>query len=591
MARERIGRCYERLIATLIERLLKMRWKADPHATPLTLARELHLEAAGVGADLALIGPQGELSAVLFISHCTSPKNSDMKGWRNLEELRLIKSRIAPPPRVISVLFEGQLKESQLQLQKALFDQLILCEELPGWAQLQERLHLLSAEMTGSLDLLEVRLAQLHRRGRLGRALRSLEERLMIALWGQCEANPLREALDELWLQERRRIGLLNATARRDRAADVSSISLRHAVARLLLFPSPREALTLYLGGSKSGNFPEYLYRHQLITRSLAGPRGADASIQGALDALGEAQLIRLCEGAPRALLKESLSVLQKLDAWANAVGYFSAHFSAFCDPKKLSSALLSIDRDPHKPPLGGGRVGELPEGGWLFELIITLLKGSKGAQSRFGYSALTLSSAPISAWKAGRRVLSHPQCAALADQLSRELQGLSPEERSRGLSELLERLERHHLSNRLLTHRALDPLLQLLQETFPAGELIEVRSCFADAAALRGRAGRLRMFRQGHWLIQWQSVSEAGRRHKRRELCARGLSLRYRWDGTAFVPKQRFKLALFLDGSWTARDLSMFIEAGWDRVFRSSEVDRLSELGEFDERLTKSEG
>ena len=590
MARERIGRCYERLIAALIERLLAARRKAEPHLAPLTLARDHHLEAAGVGADLALVDPQGEISAVLLISHCTSPKNSEMKGWRNLEELRLIKSRVTPPPRVISVLFEGQLKASQLQLQEALFDQLILCEELTGWAQLQERLHRLAAEVTGSLDLLEVRLAQLHRRGRLGRALRSLEERLALALWGQCEAHPLREALEALWQEERRRLDSLRAATLSGRAADALPISLRHAVARLLLFPSPREALALYLGESKREAFPEYLYRHQLITRSLAGPRGADPSIQGALDTLGEAQLIQLCEGAPRALLRESLSVLQRLDAWANAVDYFSAHLSALCDPKQLSLALLSVDQDPHRPPLGG-ETGGLPEGSWLFELIITLLKGSKGAQSRFGYSALTLSAATISTWRAGRRMLSHSQRDALADQLSRALQDLSPEERTRGLSELLERLERHHLSNRLLTHRALDPLLQILQETFPTGELIEVRSCFADAAALRGRAGRLRVFRQGRWLIQWQSVSEAGRRHKRRELCARGLSLRYQWDGVAFVPKQGSKLALFLDGSWTTRDLSSLIEAGWDRVYRSSEVERLSELSESDERSSKSEG
>ena len=94
MAREQIGACYEAFAALILEELLAA-------TDPLTLSLEHGMRPPGLSTetDLLLLDGSGTPRVAFLVSHCTSPKNSEMKGWRNLFELWELKCLLPSPPR------------------------------------------------------------------------------------------------------------------------------------------------------------------------------------------------------------------------------------------------------------------------------------------------------------------------------------------------------------------------------------------------------------------------------------------------------------------------------------------------------------
>ena len=81
--------------------------------------------------------------------------------------------------------------------------------------------------------------------------------------------------------------------------------------------------------------------------------------------------------------------------------------------------------------------------------------------------------------------------------------------------------------------------------------------------------------------LIKCQSASDAGRDHKKKELCGRAVALRYCWDTNTmrYVPRPGIrKLVLLIDGTWRQADLDALSRAGWDEIFYPDELHRMLE-------------
>jgi hypothetical protein len=78
--------------------------------------------------------------------------------------------------------------------------------------------------------------------------------------------------------------------------------------------------------------------------------------------------------------------------------------------------------------------------------------------------------------------------------------------------------------------------------------------------------------------LINWQTCSDAGRDHKKKELCGRAIGLRYHWDGKAFIRRPGIqKMILVLDGTWRQSDLNALLRSGWDEIFYPDEMEQLA--------------
>ena len=585
-----MGACYEALAALTLEAIL-----AAPGAPALSLAQRLRPSGLSTEADLLLLDGEGTPRVVFLVSHCTSPKNSEMKGWRNLFELWELKCLLASPPRVISLLFESRLKASQLELQRCAFDALFVADVLPGWEHISAALRAIAPTLTGPQSARRQQLASaLRRRRSLTGPLATLRAQLAALLW----PSPPRLSdppgrLAGLWGLERARLAARSEaqctqslhSPHSPEGSAAPPLQLRRALAKLLLFEELPLARRLYEGTLAPGTeLPAHLYRCGLARRSLAGPRGADDELRHVLERLDRGALERpgvlaehLAEVAQGAL-RESISLLRGEPPWGAALAYLTEALEGLCAAAPLERALVAIHRDPQAPPpLCAERVsvGPFPRCHWLFELILALLKGASGAQSRFGYSQLTgagagAAVAALTARHQGRRrALSRAPLRRLAVSLAAALRALGSEGRRAALAALPEALHRHHLSNRLLTHRAFDPLRALLRDAYPDAVPARVRSCLADAAGLPRGAGALQLLRDGQRLIHCQSVSDAGRVHKRKELSARALALRYRWTGEGFEEIPGQSLILRLDGSWRVDDLVALRRAGWDQVER----------------------
>ena len=86
-------------------------------------------------------------------------------------------------------------------------------------------------------------------------------------------------------------------------------------------------------------------------------------------------------------------------------------------------------------------------------------------------------------------------------------------------------------------------------------------------------------MLRVKETLIKWQSVTDEGRDHKKKELCGRAPALRYTWDPVknAFLKRPSTeRLILVVDGTWRQDDLEALGRAGWDEIFYPDEMDKL---------------
>jgi hypothetical protein len=118
-----------------------------------------------------------------------------------------------------------------------------------------------------------------------------------------------------------------------------------------------------------------------------------------------------------------------------------------------------------------------------------------------------------------------------------------------------------------------------LIESKVSGCKLEKIRSCFGEKAELPGQATKTTVLRKGKTLINWQSVSDAGRDHKKKELCGRAVALRYSWDATnkKFIKRPLVeKLLLVVDGTWRREDLLALARAGWDEIFYPDEMDKL---------------
>jgi hypothetical protein len=79
--------------------------------------------------------------------------------------------------------------------------------------------------------------------------------------------------------------------------------------------------------------------------------------------------------------------------------------------------------------------------------------------------------------------------------------------------------------------------------------------------------------------LILWQSATDAGVSHKAKELMGRiGMLRMTRSNEGKLVPNTNIhKVALVIDGTWTAAHIQRLIDAGADGIFYPDEMDKLA--------------
>ncbi|MDS4019575.1 MAG: hypothetical protein RKR03_03560 [Candidatus Competibacter sp.] len=143
-----------------------------------------------------------------------------------------------------------------------------------------------------------------------------------------------------------------------------------------------------------------------------------------------------------------------------------------------------------------------------------------------------------------------------------------------------LQQRHAYNLWNKLLTHQDFEPLPTLIETACsPKAWRVAAPSIMGEIAGGTVQdAGKMPVFAFKDGLIFWQSVTEAGRDHKRKELCGRARALKYTIRNGAFKKRQSAsRMLLVIDGEWRDEDIRVFYESGWDEIFYPDEMEKLA--------------
>jgi hypothetical protein len=586
MAGEQKGKAYEAFTKAALEALRKkgvfkgdIFW--DEKAAGMTIVPDL------------TIGPNKDHPhTVILITHSGSAKNSDMKYWRNIGELAEIKVLLPVVPKVFNLAFDSVIKENLKKAQAASFDGQLIVGDLKYGTAIQEWID----DNLGSLpkdknEKVEVLTREAKTDKKLKLLLHAFSTDLETLL--KKKAPP---ELEQVWAMERQR-----APGRAPRARDTF---VRRGLSKLLIIEDLDAALRLY-GGQRVRieEIPEYAFALGLATKAVGRASPNDVEVENAVVTLGVNKVRSLLAKAPMAKLEGWLVTLRNASHLLHMGDYVHKHYKELCDPSQLAVKLKELHQDPWAlSDRATAPNGWPPTQVWLLEYLVALIRESTGTASGYGYAQLGrdvvsagftkradgknpriwVGGFIMSDWvhRRGEEQLDDNSLFGIASVLCARLKVLDAASLVRIAKGLPMALSRNIIEAKLCTYRGFEPLLWLIKEVIPTARVVPFRSCFAESAGMTGQASQTHVMFAKKTVINWQSASNAGRDHKKKELCGRAVALRYSWDSKLkkFIPRQRVeKLILVVDGTWRREDLLALARAGWDEIFYPDEMDRLA--------------
>jgi hypothetical protein len=591
MAGEQKGKAYEALTKFALEDLKaagavrgRIFWDEKP-------------EAMTIVPDLTVGRSINAPEIVFLINHSGAAGNSHMKAWRNMGELAEAKILLAAMPRVFVVTFDSVIKEDLKKVQAASFDGQIIVGDRPYGRELQKWVDQHVGDFPRDKDekveyLRDARKTYAHL-ARLSKLFRQDLEALV--------SKRAPKELDKIWAMDRTRTPGLAPKAKKT--------SVRRGLSKLLIFEDLDVALRLYTGKRvKLTEVPVYAYELELAGKALGHATPGDEEIHDAVKLLGESTVRRILKKAPVDLMARWLVPLRVLGEMAYFHDYVLANLVSLKDPAKLFAALVAVATDPSSilttkvtTPIN-----------WLYYYLTDFIKAASKKSQAFGYAQLVqkvraelaeinaflkkLKIAPIemrgqSALERGlrdwlnrldseqARNFSRGYQAATAFIVAKELGLLDPKKLPTAAAVKAQAIA-SYLEQKLVTYRDFQPLRDLVTDAVKDARLTKLKSGFAQRAQASQLTGDTGVLLARKTLIAWQSCSDAGRDHKKKELCGRAIALRYSWNDQSkkFIKRPGVeKLILVLDGTWRQSDLDALARAGWDEIFYPDEMEKLA--------------
>lgn len=570
MAGERIGKTYEALLKVVLDNLKKrdafignVYWNQTPNGII-------------VEPDFTIGNDKDHPTIVFLVTHSTTPNNSQMKCWRNLGELSDLKTTISPAPKVINVIFDSIIKTDLKALQDAAFDSQVIVGDteygrfLANWVLLNDK-NLPTDQYEKALFIAQESNQEMKTN------LKLFEEAILSALG---EKKP---ALDQLWADEARREKKIAPAAR--------NTFLRLGYMKRLL---AGEAIT---GKGVRKDDISWLSGLGIVSPSISGVKIADTDLLWFMNtkyALNYDTIALPClsDGFCQQLKKIRSYSLMRLYG-----EYVANNLAELSTPEGMQKCLEQQYIDPTEGITIPNMV-DPPDTVWIFDFITSL---SRAQGNRFGYPEFSrhplansekIGNMSVGVWCScfltqycTRKSDFNTPPAAIqysAVVLSEQLKGQTKESIERIIDKIVAEYLHKEYQTSMPSHRGFEPLLALLisegvVEDTSAKQ--NIQACFAENAGLSGQAGRTPVVQVKNTLIKWQTATDAGRDHKRNELCGRAVGLRYSWnkESRQFEPRDGVKkLILLLDGTWRQKDLDALIKAGWDEIYYPDEIDKL---------------
>jgi hypothetical protein len=595
MAGEQKGKTYEAIVKVALDRLKDSKqikgniyWNEKP--TGMTIEPDFT-----IGAD------KDSPKYVLLVTHSSSAKNSDMKFWRNIGELAEAKLLLTTVPAVISITFDSVIKEDLKRIQNMSFDSQLVVGDLKYGVSIKNWVDINHASLATKA---EDKVSEIKELLKKSRKLKALVEMLANdLLTGLARTRP---ELDELWMMDRQRVCGTSRVAK--------ETFVRRGLSKLQIFDNIDLALRLYRGkpvGLKE--IPQYAYELGLAKKSIGRAVWGDKEVKNAVDLLKDDDIRSISSQDKSELhisLLNSLRVLSFIDV---AHAYIVRNYEKLCNEDAMLLMLLEVQKNPSLVL----KISESITMNWLFQLVFDIQRAASGFKQEVGYSQFIQfaldNKKEINLWleKKGlpqfkprgnsaivrgmtdwvnRRNTTHAASfsesyqALVAWVLSHALRSIQ-KSKIPAASELREFTVNNLLEQKLVTYRGFDPIQHLVEKGSTKFKMIRIKTCFGEASGIPGLGATMEVGLSNGVFLNWQSASDAGRDHKKKELCGRAIGLRYSWDKSTlrFIKRPNLrKLVLILDGTWRQSDLDALIRSGWDEIYYPNEIDRLTDAATY---------
>ena len=526
MAGEKKGKAYEALIFLALEELAGAKKLSGPvhwNITPKGMTIEPDL-MTGSNTD----SPE----TVLLVSHCGSAKNSDMKMWRNLGELVEVKTLLPSMPRVYCLLF-GVMKADWEPIQQHAFDQFIWVRQSTHvWADDLDAF--ISAcvptfpkgkDKQTAFMRHEVKNASVKAKSAYGK-LKGLLETMH-------KAKSV--ALDKMWADHRTRKIPPSPGAR--------NTTLRRGMSKLLIFEDINSVIANALHGKPIVHLQgEYAAKVGLVrAMSVKGVTHfnlIDKEVVSAIRLVGEKNARRIIASAPHLKLAAWLDQLRNIKQQAICCSWIASNYSITSNPTGLFGALKAQHSNPlHLWP---GQSAVKPPGMvWLIEYLLEVIKMYSRNKNGYGYAQLAREASKIagmpqasdrvysivlSDWirRNGNEVMPDNILAGIAKTVSQRIVAIPKQDFASTSSTLSASFSQNLIEAKLCAYKGFDPLWDLIKATVPKAKKIKVITAFAEAVGRLKQAGQTSLATIDHTLVNWQSCTDSGRDHKKKELCGR---------------------------------------------------------------------
>jgi hypothetical protein len=369
-------------------------------------------------------------------------------------------------------------------------------------------------------------------------------------------------------------------------------------LSKLLIFEDLNIALRLFKGKPvKASEIGSYAFELGLARKFATAAKPLDKEIQNTVKLLAEKTIRDILAKAPVSGMNGWIHTLQRLPHLDFMAQYVVTEYNQLTNRSILAHRLRDLHSNPKALVKGALPAGWPPKSNWLFEIILEITKRIGGDSTNYGYAQLEQDCEKISGMpKAGDVIyrttlpgwvhrrkgsgLANNILDGISEVLANILKASSPAQIAL-LANKKESLKyaTNIINTKLCSYRMFEPLRTCIELVEPGVIKESIRACFGERAGLGGQATKTTLVKVRNTLINWQSCTEGGRVHKKKELCGRAIALRYSWDDSKKVFIERpgvKKLILVVDGNWKQSDLDALVRSGWDEIFYPDEMDKL---------------
>ena len=572
MAGEKIGKTYEAILKVVLDRINDHKkygevfWNQTPAGISVT-------------PDFSLGSDKDHPSVVILVTHYGTSGASHKKTWRNVGELCELKTYFDVPPLVYNIIFDSIMKDGMKTMQSAIFDgQIIVGDSDIGPA--------LSNWVTANADCLpteqeEKALCISMSKDKELKKLLSVLQDMVSSCIGSSEP-----ALQQLWEIEHSRP--------KHTEVDACNTHFRHGYAKRLLVG---EAL---LDGRIKEKDGMWLSKLQLAKKRVGGYYVSDEDLIWFLNTEYADRYQSMIERYLTYGFKLQMIKVRSFAILETQCDFVIENFKELCTSEGMRMCLIS----QHDDPYGGIDFPsglEKPVNMWIYDFVAALVRARAKKVHAFGYSAFShhphaadkmVGSATLGDWCsrfinqyfARNSSFQVPDGAVefVAMVLAEQLSSFTEDEIIKLKDEIIDQFIAKEYTATYLAHRGFDPLLVIMIDAGIVGspeDRKNIRSCFAEKAGLDGQAGKTTVLHVNNTIINWQTATDAGKDHKRKELCGRAVGLRYTWNAEKKCFTKRpgvEKMILLADGTWSEKDLSTLINSGWDEIYYPNEIAKL---------------